>query len=326
MPVPEAHGPGLDGGAEGERAWSALLWAADRVRRRASPADGLACGFRDGRMNSVAAADPSALLVWRKPGGWSRAATAPAEVHALLDLYLPVCNAGGRSSLTVGHLGQGLDGYIATSGGDSFYVTGPENLLHLHRMRALCDAVVVGAGTVAADNPRLTTRRVAGTNPVRVILDPNRRLSPDHGVFCDQQAATLLICDDTRMSNAGERIGSAEVLGIPFRDGRFQLEALIAALHARQLNAVFVEGGGYTVSAFLEAGLLDRLQVAIAPLLTGAGRPGIRLAGRSRMTDSLRPAHRTFAMGQDVLFDCDLRAHSDTDAERPQRERLSRVF
>ncbi len=326
MPVPTAHGPGLDGGAEVERAWSALLWAADRVRRKASPADGFACGFRDGRMSPVAAADPSALLVWRKPEGWSRAATAPAAVHALLDLYLPVCNSGGRSSLTVGHLGQGLDGHIATSGGDSFYVTGPENLLHLHRMRALCDAVVVGAGTVAADNPQLTARRAAGTNPVRVILDPNRRLSAEHGVFCDEQAATLLVCNNARLSNDAERIGSAEVLGIPFRAGRFQLEALMAALHARRLNAVFVEGGGYTVSAFLEAGLLDRLQVAIAPLLIGAGRPGIRLVGSPRLTDCLRPPHRIFAMGQDVLFDCDLRAHDDTDAERPQRGRLSRVF
>jgi diaminohydroxyphosphoribosylaminopyrimidine deaminase/5-amino-6-(5-phosphoribosylamino)uracil reductase len=71
---------------------------------------------------------------------------------------------------------------------------------------------------------------------------------------------------------------------------------------------VFVEGGGETVSRFLEAGLLDRLHLAIAPLVTGAGRPGLSLPARDRIAECLRPMHRVFTMGDDVLFDCDLRA------------------
>ena len=91
----------------------------------------------------------------------------------------PSAVARAARPITIGHLGQSLDGFIATHSGDAISVTGPENILHLHRLRALCDAVVVGAGTVAADNPRLTTRLVAGSNPVRVILDPACRLPAD---------------------------------------------------------------------------------------------------------------------------------------------------
>ena len=79
-------------------------------------------------------------------------------------------------------------------------------------------------------------------------------------------------------------------------------------LRERGLKSVFVEGGGSTVSRFLEAGLLDRLHVAIAPLVLGAGRPGLTLPARERIAECLRPAHRVFTMGGDVLFDCDLRA------------------
>ena len=83
---------------------------------------------------------------------------------------------------------------------------------------------------------------------------------------------------------------------------------LLERLHERGLSLVFVEGGGATVSRFLEAGLLDRLHVAIAPLVTGRGRPGLALPARERIAECLRPAHRVFTMGGDVLFDCDLRA------------------
>src|SRR5690606_16968152 len=141
-----------------------------------------------GDVLSVPADDPRCLLV-RAAGGWRAAEQAPAESRAVADLYLPVrCHSG---ALTVAHLGQSLDGQIATSSGDSFYVTGAANLLHLHRMRALCDAVVVGAGTVVADDPRLTVRRAAGAHPVRVVLDARRRIGADRRVFTDDTAETL---------------------------------------------------------------------------------------------------------------------------------------
>jgi riboflavin-specific deaminase-like protein len=210
--------------------------------------------------------------------------------------------------VTIGHLGQSLDGFIATHGGDSRYVNGRGNLLHLHRMRALCDAIVVGAGTVAADDPQLTTRLVPGPNPVRVVIDPDRRLGAHYRVFRDGAAPTLLAC---RASHAPATHGDAEVLGIPDAGGRFDAVGLIAALRARGHARIFVEGGGRTVSSFLSAGLLDRLQLAVAPLIIGEGRPGIRLDAPTRLGDCRRPAYRVYRMGDDILFDCDLRDCGD---------------
>jgi len=274
-----------------QRAWGLLLAAAARRR--------------GGRDLSGVGHDVAQWLTWNGAGASTVATNVPAAVRPLLELYAPVCEAAADRPLTMAHLGQSLDGYIATSSGDSYYVTGPENVRHLHRLRALCDAVIVGASTVARDDPQLTVRHVEGSNPVRVILDPRGKLPARHRVFSDGLAHTLVV---HAQGVATAVPGKAEALVVPCANGRLDLHALLAALHARGLYAVFVEGGGATVSAFLEAGLLDRLHVAIAPLVTGSGRPGLSLPARDKIADCLRPAHRVFTMGGDVLFDCDLRA------------------
>jgi diaminohydroxyphosphoribosylaminopyrimidine deaminase/5-amino-6-(5-phosphoribosylamino)uracil reductase len=268
------------------RAWRSLLAALAACRRGDA--------FKDVSGRLLAEGDELRL-----------GASAPIAVRPLLELYAPLCTTRAERPLTFAHLGQGLDGYIATASGDSYYVTGPDNVRHLHRLRALADAIVVGAGTVACDDPQLTVRYVEGASPARVVLDPSARLDPQRRVFTDGAAPTLVVHAD---GVAAPAPGKAEVLRVPVDGGRLKLDVLLARLHERGLFSVFVEGGGETVSRFLEAGLLDRLHVAIAPLLTGSGRPGLTLAARDRIAECLRPAHRVFTMGGDVLFDCDLRA------------------
>ena len=232
------------------------------------------------------------------------AARAGKAAQALLDLYAPLATAGPARPLTVAHLGQSLDGHIATASGDSYYITGQDNVVHLHRLRALCAAVVVGAGTVARDDPQLTVRHVEGTSPVRVVLDPRGRLDGRYRVFTDSSVPTLVVhAADLNVPAPG----CAEVVRVPVVSGRLRLDVLLGELRARSLWSVFVEGGGVTVSSFVEAGLLDRLHVAVAPLITGRGCPGLTLAARDKIAECLRPRHRAFAMGDDVLFDCDLR-------------------
>ena len=246
------------------------------------------------------------LIAWSEATGWAVTPTAQGEARALLELYLPLLPAHPMATLTLGHLGQSLDGYIATARGESRYVTGPANIRHLHCLRALVDAVLVGAETVAADDPRLTTRLVPGDNPARVILDPRRRLPEARQVFQDGAAPSLLVC--AAAEGLPHHWGQAEVLAVPMAaDGRLRLEALVAELHRRGLRHLFVEGGGLTVSRFLAAGLLDRLHLAVAPLVIGEGRRGLSLPASPALGDCLRPSCRVFRLGADLLFDCETR-------------------
>jgi diaminohydroxyphosphoribosylaminopyrimidine deaminase/5-amino-6-(5-phosphoribosylamino)uracil reductase len=220
----------------------------------------------------------------------------------LLELYLPLCQ-GTPARFVVAHLGQSLDGRIAAANGASHWVTGEEDIVHNHRMRALFDAVVVGAGTVRHDDPQLTVRAVPGPHPVRVVLDTRRRLGPDYRVFKDGEAPTLLLCAE-RLAVPGERLGQAEVVGIPTRAGSLCLRTVLERLAGRGLGRVFVEGGGITVSRFLAAGCLHRLQITVAPLIIGSGRPSITLPEVERVSAALRPEIRRVELGDDLLFEC----------------------
>jgi diaminohydroxyphosphoribosylaminopyrimidine deaminase / 5-amino-6-(5-phosphoribosylamino)uracil reductase len=256
-----------------------------------------------GYLSQPPADDQECLLSWCSSTGWQSNLPQEDDRRTLLDLYLPITGVRPQQAITLGHLGQSLDGFIATPSGDSSYVTGSENILHLHRLRALCDAVVVGALTVEADNPRLTTRLVQGRNPLRVVI-------------ADDEAATLRVCARGAEGVRQARARGEDVLEVAAERGRIDLDELLEQLHARGCWRVFVEGGGVTVSSFLEAGLLDRLHVAVAPLLIGNGRPAIRLAARQRLKDCMAVEPHIYRTGRDILYDCDLRA-STPGACRP---------
>ena len=290
-----------------EDAWRIVQAASQHAEDAAHTNQSAAFAIADGtELRPVPLGDRAAVIVWRLGRGWEPALPADDPRHALVDLYLPICSATEACPITVGHLGQSLDGFIATHAGESQYVTGRENILHLHRMRALSDAIVVGAGTVAADDPQLNTRLVPGRSPLRVVLDPARRLANHYRVFQDGAAETLYVCAQSLMRSGEPHFGRAHVVGVNGTAEGVDLPALMQLLRARGCRRVFVEGGGVTVSMFLEANLLDRLQMAIAPLLIGDGRPAIRLMPRAALGDCHRPRYRVFRMGGDVLFDCEL--------------------
>lgn len=307
-------------------AWDIVLaagrlaeWLEQQARPQAFAADA-AAGLRQADRDGA-----DVVLVWSPGIGWQSRLAPDDPRSALIDLYLPVCGATSARPVTVGHLGQSLDGFIATHSGDSQFVTGDDNLLHMHRMRALCGCIVVGAGTVAADDPQLTTRHVQGPNPIRVIFDPTRRLTPTYRVFTDKAAPTLYICARSRIRPGETHFGHADVIGVDDAGPERDVAQVLALLRERGCSRVFVEGGGVTVSAFLEANLLDRLQIAIAPVLIGDGRPAIRLAPHASLRDCRRPGYRVFRMGGDVLFDCDLDPEAglvDDSATMPQVVRV----
>ena len=237
-------------------------------------------------------------------GRWSASVPVDDDARDVLDIYLPL---RVPAELVIGQLGQSLDGRIATESGASRFVTGPEDIVRLHRLRASVDAVLVGATTAAFDDPLLTVRHVEGENPVRVLLDPSERVGPELRARTDHASRTLLV------RRAPEGVAGTQVRGDEFYvpatdDGRLDLVALLRALRAEGLARILVEGGGVTVSRFLEAGLLDRLHVTVAPLLIGSGRPSLTLAAIESLDEAIRPACRHFTLGRDVLFDLDLRA------------------
>ena len=133
------------------------------------------------------------------------------------------------------------------------------------------------------------------------MLDPSRRLDVTRGVFTDGAAPTLVVC--AAGTSGGDRVGDAEVLEVPAGPHGLDLAVLIATLRRRGCERIMIEGGGITVSRFLDAGLLDRLHVAVAPIIIGAGRPGLELPSAASMSDARRARHRIYRMGEDVLFD-----------------------
>ena len=246
--------------------------------------------------------NPALWLQVHASGTWEAARATTPAARDLLELLLPLQL---DADLVIGQAGQSLDGRIATAGGASHYITGREDIRRLHRLRALVDAVVVGAGTVAADNPRLTVREAAGCNPLRVVLDPNGRLGSDRHVFRDGAAPTLVV-----RGAAAAGVPGCEVLRLPpdsAADGGIAPAALVRALRERGCRRLLIEGGGTTVSRFLQARALDRLHVTVAPLVIGSGPPAITLDPITSLDDALRPPCRQFRLGDDVLFDLDLR-------------------
>ena len=307
-------------GSAADTAWSIVRGAAALAESLQETGRPITFGLDDqAELQHVKPDDPDAVLAWSPGNGWQSLLTTNDARSELLNLYLPICSATSSRPMTIGHLGQSLDGFIATPSGDSQFVTGDDNIVHLHRMRALTDAVVVGAGTVATDDPQLTVRHVTGRNPLRVVFDPGRRLADTYRVFTGDTGPTLYVCSQALVDSGETQLGTATIVGVDCDDASGGVAETLRLLRARGCWRVFVEGGGVTVSAFLQSNLLDRLQIAIAPVIIGEGRPAIRLAPSARLRDCRRPRYRVFRMGGDVLFDCDLRAdampadENDTD-------------
>lgn len=193
-----------------------------------------------------------------------------------------------------------LDGKIATHTGHARWITGPEARLEGHRLRDTHDAILVGLGTVLADDPQLTTRLpdseagVGGpSHPLRVVVDSRARTPHTSAMLQPETPGdTLIVTTDQAPFRAARALRStgAEVLVLPARDGRVDLAVLLRELGRRGINSVLAEGGGALLGSLFTAGLVDRVSAFIAPVIIGGDGAPVPVAGDGvdTMDDALR--------------------------------------
>lgn len=197
---------------------------------------------------------------------------------------------------------QSMDAFLATRTGDGEGLSGDADHRHLHRLRGLADAVVVGAQTVVNDDPLLTVRLVPGRDPTRVVLDPHGRIPPDARVLTSPDAPTLWLTGPEVRATTGSHVRQVRLGTGPWRP-----DVVLRELRGRGLRRVLVEGGGRTVSSFLAADALDRLFLTTVPVLLGDGVPGVRVPAVERIADAHRWPVRRFPLGDDSCVELILR-------------------
>ncbi len=215
----------------------------------------------------------------------------------------------GRPLVTL-KIAQTLDGYSATTSGDSKWITSEASRRHVHRLRAASDAVLVGSGTARADDPRLTVRHTTGPQPLRIVLDRTGDLPPSLHLFSDEHAASTvaIVAPDANPAYADALQSSGgRLLRIPTDGEHLDLSALLDALGrgdaGAPVHSLLVEGGPRLASALLRAPLADRLLTFIAPIWLGDGRPAFSGDAPNRMADAARwPETRWDTIGDDALL------------------------
>jgi 3,4-dihydroxy 2-butanone 4-phosphate synthase/GTP cyclohydrolase II len=215
---------------------------------------------------------------------------------------------------------QTLDGRIATANGDSKWISGEGERAISHALRAACDAVLVGVGTVVTDDPQLTVRMVAGASPVRVVLDSTLRTPPTARVL-DDDATTIIFATDQASPERREELRSRQVAvrTVPAGSSGVDLESVLKDLRVDGVRSLLVEGGARVITAMLAAGVADRLIVAVAPTIVGSGTEAVGDLGIATVASGLRLTNRSLhVLADDMVIAWDVVA--DEQVRRRLRE------
>jgi diaminohydroxyphosphoribosylaminopyrimidine deaminase / 5-amino-6-(5-phosphoribosylamino)uracil reductase len=219
----------------------------------------------------------------------------------------------GRPFLTL-KLATSLDGRIAAVGGDSRWISSPESRALVHRWRREADAVMVGAATVIADNPRLTCRLEGGRDPARVIVDGRLRAPATSKIFRQRSSAPTIVVTTAANHARAERLyhdrrgsGRTEIVAAKAAGSKIDLAALALEFGGRGWSKILLEGGAHLAGAALAAGIVDRVAFFIAPLILGGGLAAVEGLISHTVRDSIRLGPlRVTQVGTDLLVEAEV--------------------
>lgn len=197
----------------------------------------------------------------------------------------------------IGQIGQSLDGKIALNNGSSHYINEKESITYLHCLRSISDGVLVGVNTIIKDNPLLTTRKIKGPNPIRLIIDPTLKLTNKYKIFKDDNKNIIF-------TNSSKEKKFINTTIVKFPKKNFT-QNIYDYLKKTSLQTILIEGGPTTLSHFIELKLLNYMQFIISPTIIGSGIDSVRLKPISDLKNALRAKNTICKLGKEIIVTLD---------------------
>ncbi len=211
--------------------------------------------------------------------------------QSILNILFPILKKNKK--LVIAQIGQSIDGRIALNNGNSHYINNPKSIIYLHCLRSISDAIIVGSNTIKKDDPLLTTRKIKGTNPKRIIIDGSLSLNNKYKIFNDGNENIIFT-----KSNKNIRLNNSIIIRL--KEKNFT-KNLITQIKKLKYKNILVEGGSKTISELINNKYIDILQFMIAPILIGSGINSLNLKEISNLNKAIRPKHNFNELENEII-------------------------
>lgn len=211
--------------------------------------------------------------------------------QSILNILLPILRKNKK--LVIAQIGQSIDGRIALNNGNSHYINNPKSIIYLHCLRSISDAIIVGSNTIKKDDPLLTTRKIKGTNPKRIIIDGSLSLNNKYKIFNDGNENIIFT-----KSNKNIRLNNSTIIRL--KEKNFT-KNFITQIKKLKYKNILVEGGSKTISELINNKYIDILQFMIAPILIGSGINSLNLKEISNLNRAIRPKHNFNELENEII-------------------------
>ena len=211
--------------------------------------------------------------------------------QSILNILLPILRKNKK--LVIAQIGQSIDGRIALNNGNSHYINNPKSIIYLHCLRSISDAIIVGSNTIKKDDPLLTTRKIKGTNPQRIIIDGSLSLNNKYKIFNDGNENIIFT-----KSNKNIRLNNSTIIRL--KEKNFT-KNFITQIKKLKYKNILVEGGSKTISELINNKYIDILQFMIAPILIGSGINSLNLKEISNLNKAIRPKHNFNELENEII-------------------------